>query len=386
VGGGTALVKFIPLLLSGLYRNLTRTSLIFAQVVFVFTLFGTLQGLTASMAMAIKHTHADRLFTGSRLGGGDLLPVSLAEPLRRFPGVARTTFESQLPCTFQRPDQYVWALGVDPQTYFSVYFENQTSAAALRKFTALRTGGIVGERLAQRLGWKVGEHITLQCFVPKRDGSRDWGFDIVGLFRQVERPEFSDIVLLNYSYLNESRAVNHDTVNVYGVQISNPADAAQIAHIIDAAFANSAHPTGTASDAESAQENFRRIGDVGFLSRTVTTAALISLLIASGALMMRSIRERRAELATLKAIGFTHRRMLVLVLAESIGIWVAGAAVGLGVAEILLPRAQDLVGKGFVPLPVVALGLTYALVGGVISGAVPAWQTLRMPIAAAARR
>jgi putative ABC transport system permease protein len=379
-------VKFIPLFLAGLCRNVTRTSLIFAQVVFVFTLFGTLQGLTASMAMAVKHTHADRLFTRSRLGGGDLLPVSVAEPLRRFPGVARVTFESQLPCTYQRSRDYVWALGVDPQTYFAVYFENQTPAAALRTFTTLRTAAIVGERLAQRTGWKVGDHISLQCFIPKRDGSHDWGFDIVGLFKQVERPEFSDIVLLNYSYLNESRAVNRDTVNIYGMQISNPAEATQISHIIDAAFANSSNPTATASDAEAAQSNFRRIGDIGFLTRTVTMAAFVSLLIAAGALMMRSIRERRAELVTLKAIGFSHRRMLALVLTESVGVWLAGAAVGLGIAAMVLPRAQDLVAKGLVPLPVVALGLAYALAGGLISGAVPAWRTLRMPIAAAARR
>ncbi len=379
-------MKFIPLLLAGLFRDVTRTTLIFAQVVFVFTLYGTLQGLSASMELAVKHTHADRLFIGSRLGGMDLLPVGIVNQLRRFPGVARVTYESRLPCTFQRPNQYVWALGVDPETYFSVYFENETSAAALRRFTALRTGAIVGEVLASRLGWKVGDHITLQCFVPKHDGSRAWGFDVVGIFRQVERPEFSDVVLLNYSYVNESRAINHDSVNVYGMQISVPSEAAQIGHIIDAAFANSSHPTGTGSDAEAAQESFRRIGDIGFLSRTVTTAALISLLIACGALMMRSVRERQAELATLKSIGFSHRRMLALVLTECIGIWITGALAGLGIAEILLPRAPDLVGKGYVPLPVVAIGLAYALLGGLISGALPAWQTLRMPVAAAARR
>lgn len=376
-------VKYIHLLIAGFRRNTIRSLLIFAQVVFVFILYGSLQGLIASMDLAIRHTHADRMFVASRLGRGDLLPVSIAGDLRRTPGVARVTFESQLPCTYRRPDQYVWALGIDPETYFTVYAENRTAPDQLRALVALRTGAIVGELLASRLGWKVGDHVTLQCFTPRRDGTRDWGFDVVGLFRQVERPEFSDLVLLNYSYRNEARAADHDAVNIYGLQISRPSESIQIGHIIDARFLNSPHPTSTSSEADAARAGFRSIGDVALVSRTVTLAALISLLVASGALMMQSVRERRADIATLKAIGFTHGRVLALVLTESVGIWVAGALAGLGIAQLLLPRAQDIVNNGHVPSIVVAFGVVLAVGGGLLSGALPAWRTLRIHVAAA---
>lgn len=88
-----------------------RSALIAAQIVFVFMLFGLLQGLEASMRLAIRQSHAERMFVSSRLGSTDLLPVSLWRQLQKVPGVARVAFESQLPCTYRVPDNTrgLWA-------------------------------------------------------------------------------------------------------------------------------------------------------------------------------------------------------------------------------------------------------------------------------------
>jgi len=152
--------------------------------VFVFMLFGLLQGLEASMRLAIRQSHAERMFVSSRLGSTDLLPVSLWRQLQKVPGVARVAFESQLPCTYRGPRQYAWALGVDPASYFAVYYENRTTAAQLAAFEHTRAGALVGADMAHRFGWKVGQHVTLQCFVPRASGTPDWEFDIVGELRR----------------------------------------------------------------------------------------------------------------------------------------------------------------------------------------------------------
>jgi putative ABC transport system permease protein len=58
--------------------------------------------------------------------------------------------------------------------------------------------------------------------------------------------------------------------------------------------------------------------------------------------MMQSIRERTAELAVLKAVGFGSGIVMTLILTEAIVFCLFSAAIGLGVASLLLPRARSL--------------------------------------------
>ncbi len=371
-------MKYLPLIFAGIARHRVRTALIAAQIVFVFMLFGVLQGLDASLAQAVRRTHAERMFVGSRLGASDVLPVSLWPQLQKVPGVARVTFESQLPCTYRGPRQYAWALGIDPASYFAVYYENRTTPAQLHALQSLRTGALVGAVMAQRFGWQAGQHVTLQCFVPQTSGSSDWQFDIVGQFQETERPELSDILLINYSYLNEARAVNRDGVNNFGLVVRDPAEVADIGRTIDSLFANSANPTETRSESESAQQNLNWIGDVGFLARWISIAAFAALVVAAATLAMQSIRERRRDIAVLKVTGFSDLRVHLLVLTESVVVWVSSAAVGLCIAAVALPRAQYLIWRGgALPVTVAVAGLLCALVFGAISALVPAWHASR---------
>jgi len=172
--------------------------------------------------------------------------------------------------------------------------------------------------MAHRFGWKVGQHVTLQCFVPRASGTPDWEFDIVGEFQDMERPDFSDLLLINY--------------------------------------------------------------DIGWLARSISIAAFAALVVAVGALAMQSIRERRGELAVLKVVGFTGMQVQLLVLMESAVLWVSSALVGLCAAALVLPRAQSLVGQSVVPLGVVGAGLLCALALSAVSAFVPAWQASQLQL------
>ena len=374
-------VKFLPLALAGIARNRTAFALVLLQVIFIFMLFGMLQGLNASMQLAMAHAHADRLFVGS---GGGALPVALTARLEQFPGVAQVAFESQLPCTYREPKDLVYGLGIDPASYFAVYGEYQAPIGQLKAFEQTRTGVLVGAALEQRFHWKLGERISLQCFVPQTDGSKTWTFDVVGFFSQTEQPDFSNVFLLNYPYLNESRSIDRDQVNIFGVKVSQPSQAADIEHGIDAALANSANPTHTSSDSQVAQGSFQFIGDIGLIARAISTIGLLSLLIATGMLMMQSVRERRGEFAVMKAIGFSPPQILCLVLAQSAVTWICGALIGISLAAIVLPHARRLINAEDLALSVPpSLGAIACLVAGalaLVSGAIPAWQASRLKV------
>jgi putative ABC transport system permease protein len=168
-------------------------------------------------------------------------------------------------------------------------------------------------------------------------------------------------------------------VNVYGLRIRNPADAAEIGHRVDAMFDNSATPTKTKSDSEAAQKQFNRIGDVAFLARAITSAAFFALLVATGTLLMQSIRERTPELGVLKAVGFRGSQVATLVLAEGLVLAVCGALLGMALAVVVLPRSQEIVGSlSSVPLAVFAAGIACACMLAVASASIPAWRAARL--------
>ncbi len=162
-------------------------------------------------------------------------------------------------------------------------------------------------------------------------------------------------------------------------------EAPDIARNIDATFENSASPTRTSSDSQVAQASFQSIGDIGFLARAISTIGLLSLLVATGTLMMQSVRERRGELAVLKAIGFSSPRILCLVLAQSAVTWICGALLGISLAAMALPHARRLVNAEDLALSVPpSLGVIACLVAAtlaLVSGAIPAWQASRVKIA-----
>jgi putative ABC transport system permease protein len=151
-------------------------------------------------------------------------------------------------------------------------------------------------------------------------------------------------------------------------------------------FANSSHETRTQSESDLAASQVQRIGDIDFLAHAVTAAAFFALLFATGALMMQTIRERTSELAVLKTVGFTDRRVMALILAEALVSCILGAALGLAIAGILLPRAKELIGLGYLPGVVIAEGFASAVILALVSGAIPATRGLRLQVVTALSR
>jgi putative ABC transport system permease protein len=379
-------MKFLFLIWSGIWRKRTRAALILLQVTVAFTLFGVLQGLNTGIKQAINKAHANRMYVFSRVSSGDSLPASLLADIQAVPGVLTVTYESGIGGTYQNPDQQVGATAVDAMSYARIFPEIVIPQAQLEALDRTRTGAIVGEELARRYGWKIGQRITIQSPLTQRNGSRDWSFDIVGFYTQPDDPDRTNSLIINFAYLNEAREVNRDTVNGFVVQINDPKRSASIGHDIDTLFANSSHETRTQSESDIAASQVQRIGDIDFLAHAVTAAAFFALLFATGALMMQTIRERTPELAVLKTFGFADRRVMTLILSEALVTCVLGAAIGLAIAALLLPRAKQLIGLGYLPGAVIAEGFAAAIILALISGAIPAWRGLKLQVATALSR
>src|SRR6185295_7279948 len=105
-----------------------------------------------------------------------------------------------------------------------------------RAFLEDRTGCIVGDGLAKRYGFKIGDKITLQVGIPTY-GTQDFDFTVRGIYRSGGAAVDNQSMWFHWKYADE-RSVAKGQVGWYVAQISNPDQAAQVGLTIDQKFAN----------------------------------------------------------------------------------------------------------------------------------------------------
>jgi putative ABC transport system permease protein len=307
----------------------------------------------------------------------------LLETIKSVPGVKVVIPVDLSGGDYQRPDQKVGIVAIRSDAGWLSAFTFHVAPQYEESFRRMRTGALIREHLAARYGWKVGDHIPLQSKVTQVNGSTDWGFDVVGTYTDSDVGGGKDTILVNYSYFDEARVTDRGTVAHFNVAVTDPRLAQTVADEIDRRFANSASETETNSLRELAQSQMQSIGDMNFLIRAIVTAVLVALLFATATTLMQSIRERTAELAVLKTLGFADHAVLFLILAEAISVFLVAAAGGLALALVVFPLASKFVPGLSMPGGVVIAGLASALLAAAVSALVPAVQAARLKIAVA---
>jgi putative ABC transport system permease protein len=373
-------MKFLPLIWAGIWRKPGRAVLTLLSVVNAFLLFGVLQGFASGLNHAAADTHADVLLTLSRIST-EPLPVAQLNQIKMVQGVRATTPMVPIISTYRTPTQIVPAVAVDPAQILAVDPGLTIPQSMINSLERNRTGAIVSRVLANRFGWKVGDRVPLKALnVTNRDGSPTWPVDILGVFSSSGGTLFKNALLINFDYIDQGRTTNGGTAPVFVVRIDDPHNAGQIAARIDKLFANSANETKTATVRQIAQNNLKRIGDIGLVINAIVAAVFFALLFSVGALMMQSVRERTPELAVLKTLGFTDGGLMGLILAESLTFCLVSAAIGLGVAAMLFPIARRLIGFNIQAGPLMLTGFALAVGLALISGLPPAIRAMRLQV------
>jgi putative ABC transport system permease protein len=374
-------MKFLPLVWAGLWRKPGRAILTLLSVANAFLLFGILQGFASGLNHAVAQTHADVLLTFSRVSQVEPLPLSHVEQIRTVPGVRAATPFVPLISTYRTPTQFVPVDGVDPKQILAVDPGLVIPPSMIQALEQTRTGALVGQNMATRYGWKVGDRVPLRALtVQNRDGSSIWPVDIVGIFSSKGGTLFANAMLVNFEYIDQGRASGGGTSNIFFVRVNDPNRAAQVAAGIDRLFANSANETKTATVRQIAQDQIKQLGDIGFVINAIVGAVFFALLFSVGALMMQSVRERTPELAVLKTLGFTDRGLMGLILSESLIFCVVSAAVGLGLAALLFPVARQTIGFNVQAGPLMLAGFGLAIALALISGLPPAVRAMRLEV------
>lgn len=381
-------MKYLHLIWAALFRRKMRTILTLVSIIAAFLLFGMLDAVRTSFAQAGQSANgAARLQTGAKLSFIQLLPMSLQAQMTRIDGVKSVTFANWFGGAYQDPHNQVFTFAVAPN-YLDLYPEISVGDAERKAFAETRTGALVGERLAQRYGWKVGDKIPLQSQIfPDRNGSKNWSFDIVGILRATDKKTggfFDQMFLLNWKYFDDTTPYNQGQVGWYVTRVADVNQADRVAKAIDALSANSDHETRTQTEQAATASWMKQLADIGLIVGSIMGAVFFTLLLLSGNTMMQAVRERTSEIAVLKTIGFSGTSVLAMVLAESMLLLLLGGVLGLALATVVIPVVSAGSG-GMLNLPTVgagswALGLGLMLLIGLAVGALPAWRAMRLNI------
>jgi putative ABC transport system permease protein len=382
-------MKFLHLTWSNLKRKKLRTLLTLLSIVVAFVLFGFLSAIKQALTGGVSLAGANRLIVRHKVSIIQLLPESYKTRMERIPGVALATHQTWFGGVYQEPRNFFMQCPVVPGEFLDMHPEMILAPEQREAGLKTRTGAIVGRKTAERFHWKLGDRIPLLSPIW---GRRTWEFDIVGIYDGRDKNTDTTPMFFRYDYFDEARQQQNwgkGLVGWYTVRVKDPAQAAEVAKLIDQEFENSSAETKTEPEGAFVQAWTEQIGNIALITASILGAVFFTILLVTGNTMSQSVRERTGELGVLKAIGFTNGNVLALVLLESCLLAVAGGTLGLGLARLVIARGDPTGGM----LPLFAfptrdllVGFGFSLALGLITGFFPALQAMRLRVADALRR
>jgi putative ABC transport system permease protein len=384
-------MKYFYFVFKNLSRKKVRTSLTILSIMIAFLLFGLLRTLGQAFDGGARIAGEDRLVTINKVTLILPLPYSYLNKVKALDGVDKVTMANWFGGYYQDKRNQFPTFPVDADEYFDIYKDSLIlPPEQMKAWKANRIGAVVGKGLAKKFNWKVGDRIPLIGMFPQKNGGTNWEFVIEGIFAEKTAGNRDNAMFFHYEYFDKARQFGEGTIGWMIIKVKNPKDSARVAAAVDALFANSAAETKTDSEKEFAKSFAKQFGDIGLITTLILSAVFFTMLLVAGNAMAQSFRERIPEFAILKTLGFSDISVMLMVLSEAVLICCIGGFLGLSLAKLILLANADKI-AGTLPgldmtWPIVMAGLAWVLLLGLITGAVPALQGLRLNIIAALRR
>lgn len=366
-------------------RKPLRSALMIVSVAMTFLIYGLTAGFVAG-SQGTAAASDELLGVVNAAGRSQSLPMAHLSHIAALPGVAEVSPITRLRGSVGDARNVVAVSAGDPEKFLAVSGPDLGLTPFL--IDALKNGRdkvLVGKSLAQAQGWKIGDSLTITASRTKRDdGSRDWRFEIAGIFNGKNASTDTYFILAQYEYINMARAEGIDTVSAFAL-LPEPGIAPQdLAPQIDALFANSAAPTRTMSEKQFLSAFLSQYADVKRVITLVVGVSFVTLLMIVINTMVFALRERRFEIGVLKTLGFRSSQIMLLVLAEALFIFVVGGVIGLTIAKLISLATPSTLGL-FIGTKVSLRTIGLILLLGFVAGVLPALSAMRTPILSAFR-
>jgi len=341
------MLKLLPRLVRNLPRNPRRTILTVISIAVSIFIFAALMSLPTLLNQILRErANSLRLVVASKAGYFYNLPYAYRRRIQAMRHVEIVSGEMIFMATYRDPADQVPAVAIDPEGLANLFDDWAIASAVADKFSRMRTAALVGDTLLSRFHWKIGDQIILHgTSLPV-----DIQLTIVGRLSG-SAPAFA--IIFRRDQLDEALG-RPGTVNLFWVKVDRSRSISAVIQDIDTTFANSPSETQSASELTASQN---RVGEMRILfdgAKLLAGFVVVAIGLVAANTAAMAVRERRREMAIMRALGFTREGVVAMVVAEGLLIGLAGGTMGCAAAYVALK---------FLPYASRSLGLlAYAIV------------------------
>jgi len=380
------MLRLLPLMFKNSLRSKRRSILTILSVTMSFTLLGVLFAMYNALYFEDPTpSQALRLITRNRISLTVIMPASYKQKIKAVPGVQDLYISMWFGGTYkdQAADQRnnFARFAVEPEDFFKVQKDLVLPEDQKQAFLKERTACLVGKRLADKLGIRLGERLTLKGDIFPGDKE----LIVRGIF---EDPLNDETLFFNLEYLYQSLpAGRRDFAGTFNILARSKEDVSAVQRGVDEMFKNAPVQTRTETEAAFVLSFVSFLGNVKVFLLVICGAVTFTILLVSANTMAMAVRERVREVGVMKTLGFTNGGILFLILGEAVVLSLVGAALGClvasGLAVGVAASAGGFIGQfknlSLTP-PTVLFILGFSVVIALISSFVPAMNAARTNI------
>jgi putative ABC transport system permease protein len=383
-------MRILKIIFRNTFRHKLRTGLTILSITIAILAFGMLRSIVDSVYTGIERASAKRLVVRNAISMAFPLPLSYEEKIRQIDGVKLITSFTWFGGMYKDEKTFFPNFAVEPKALPDLYPENIVPPDQMESFFRDRKGALVGRKLAERFGWKVGDLITLKGTIY----SGNWDFLLRAIYKGKDQDTDERLFFFHWDYLNETmkqKAPGHaDQVGSFSVGLTDAANPADVAAAIDETFKNSRAETLTESEKAFTLHMLAMIDAIIVVIRLVAFVVIIIIVAVAANTMSMTTRERIGEYSIFKTLGFGPFWIGSLIFGESLIISFIGCFFGMVLTFPAAKIFKDLT-SAFVPYfevktTTIWLDLAWAVLIGVIAGFVPTWHAIKIKVADGLRR
>ena len=261
---------------------------------------------------------------------------------------------------------WVPVYGMEMQAFDDVFIRGNYTLIEGRKLQAGEKELLMGKVIAQNLNRKVGDEIDIEADI----------FKVVGIFDSGTFYQ-DGVVILELTQLQELMS-REDHVTAFEVRLEDPSSASSMKETIKTTI-----PSLTALESREAGERDYGIRLARAMSWGVSLIALLVGVIGTMNTMFMSVFERNREIGILRGLGWRSRRVLRMILGESLVLSFLGGIFGcifgfLAVKAVtLVPDIQAFI-YGKYRVEIFLQGMAIALSLGMVGGFYPAYRASKL--------
>ncbi len=379
-------------------RNKFRTLLTVLGVAVAVLTFVLIRTVLYAWTSAGDYAAKDRIVTRHKVTFVMTLPKRYADDVagNKVKGIEKSGFATWFGGKDPNHDREFFGTFAIDDGYLDVYSEFSTSPEELDAWKKDKQGAIVGDVLAKKMGWKLGDRITLQSGIYPDPSDGPWTFNISAIYKATAKSVDRSTFLFHYAYMNDAQPpARKDQIGWIASRVAPGESAADLSLKVDQHF--DAEDIQTLSQDERAFNTSFLAGISAILGalNIVSAAILVIMLLIMGNTIAMGVRERTQEYGVLRAIGFLPKHIVMFIMGEAIVTGLLGGIVGLVISFPIVQGGlgrwlEENMGNFFpyfrIPIRDAVLALGLSLVLGAVAGLLPALGASKLKVTEALRR